>query len=45
VAAGLVVAAIAVAALVIQPESKAAEQFSEQESEEAPGEAVFSEAA
>src|SRR3954451_16208633 len=45
VAAGLVVAAIAVAALVIQPESKAAEQFSEQESEEAPGEAVYSEAA
>jgi EmrB/QacA subfamily drug resistance transporter len=45
VAAGLVVAAIAVAALVIQPESKAAEQFSEQESEDAPGEAVYSEAA
>ena len=36
VAAGLVVAAIAVAATVIQPEKKAAEQFADEESEEMP---------
>ena len=36
VAAGLVVAAIAVAATVIQPEEKAAEQFADEESEEMP---------
>jgi hypothetical protein len=46
VAAGLVVAAIAVAAVVIQPEEKAAEQFAGEEAEELPaGEAVYSEAA
>jgi EmrB/QacA subfamily drug resistance transporter len=44
VAAGLVVAAIAVAALVIQPEDKAAEQFAG-EDEEIPSEAAYSEAA
>jgi sugar phosphate permease len=46
VAAGLVVAAIAVAALVIQPEHKAAERFAEDEAEESPsGEPAYSEAA
>jgi MFS family permease len=45
VAAGLVVAALAVAALVIQPEHKAAERFAEDESDEAPGEPAYSEAA
>jgi EmrB/QacA subfamily drug resistance transporter len=46
VAAGLVVAAIAVAALVIQPEEKAAEKFAEDEAEESPsGEPAYSEAA
>jgi EmrB/QacA subfamily drug resistance transporter len=45
VAAGLVLAAIAVAAVVIQPEDKAAEQFAEEESEELPAEAVYTEAA
>jgi len=44
VAAGLVVAAIAVAALVIQPEQKAAEQFAD-EDEQIPGQAAYSEAA
>jgi EmrB/QacA subfamily drug resistance transporter len=44
VAAGLVVAAIAVAALVIQPEDKVAEQFAA-EDEEIPSEAAYSEAA
>jgi EmrB/QacA subfamily drug resistance transporter len=39
IAAGLVVAAIAVAAIVIQPEEQAAEQFADEESEELPGEA------
>jgi EmrB/QacA subfamily drug resistance transporter len=38
IAAGLVVAAIGVAAVVIQPEEKAAEQFADEESEELPGE-------
>jgi hypothetical protein len=48
VAAGLVIAAIAVAAIVIQPEEKAAEQFA---GDESPGqmpqadEAAYSEAA
>jgi MFS family permease len=45
IAAGLVVAAIAVAAVVIQPEDKAAEQFAEEGSEEIPGEPAYSEAA
>ncbi len=45
IAAGLVVAAIGVAALVLQPEEKAAEQFAEEESEELPREAAYSEAA
>ena len=46
VAAGLVVAAIGVAAVVIQPEQKAAEQFAEEEGEETPaGEPAYSEAA
>ena len=45
VAAGLVLAAIAVAAIVIEPEEKAAEQIAEQEEELPPGEAVYSEAA
>jgi EmrB/QacA subfamily drug resistance transporter len=46
IAAGLVVAAIAVAALVIQPEEKAAEQFAGEEPEQLPtGETVYSEAA
>jgi EmrB/QacA subfamily drug resistance transporter len=46
IAAGLVVAAIAVAALVIQPEEKAAEQFAGEEAEELPAaEAAYSEAA
>ena len=44
VAAGLVVAAIAVAALVIQPEEQAAEQFVE-EDELPSGEPIYSEAA
>jgi len=44
VASGLVVAAIAVAALVIEPEDKAAEQFAA-ESEEVPDEAAYQEAA
>src|ERR687892_1473904 len=44
IAAGLVIAAIAVAALVIQPEDKAAEQFAD-EDEEVPSEAAYSEAA
>jgi EmrB/QacA subfamily drug resistance transporter len=39
IAGGLVVAAIAVAAIVIQPEEQAAEQFADEESEELPGEA------
>jgi len=46
IAAGLVLAAIAVAALVIEPEDKAAEQFAEEESEQLPaGEPAYSEAA
>ena len=46
VAAGLVVAAIGVAAVVIQPEQKAAEQFAAEEGEETPaGEPAYSEAA
>jgi EmrB/QacA subfamily drug resistance transporter len=45
VAAGLVVAAIAVAATVIQPEHKAAEQFADEKSEEMPSEAAYPEAA
>jgi EmrB/QacA subfamily drug resistance transporter len=45
IAAGLVVAAIAVAAVVIQPEDKAAEQYAEDGSEEIPGEPAYSEAA
>jgi MFS family permease len=46
IAAGLVLAAIAVAAVVIQPEEKAAEQFAEEEPEAAPaGEPIYSEAA
>ncbi|HEY6672814.1 MAG TPA: MFS transporter [Solirubrobacterales bacterium] len=46
VAAGLVVAAIAVAATVIQPEEKAAEQFADEESQEMPAsEPAYSEAA
>jgi EmrB/QacA subfamily drug resistance transporter len=44
IAAGLVLAAIAVAAIVIQPEEKAAEQFAE-EDEEIRGEPAYSEAA
>jgi multisubunit Na+/H+ antiporter MnhE subunit len=44
VAAGLVVAAIGVAALVIQPEEKAAKQFAEG-SEEMPDDAAYPEAA
>jgi EmrB/QacA subfamily drug resistance transporter len=44
IAAGLVLAAIAVAALVIQPEERAAEQFAE-EDEQVPGEPAYSEAA
>jgi EmrB/QacA subfamily drug resistance transporter len=44
IAAGLVLAAIAVAAFVIQPEERAAEQFAE-EDEEIPGEPAYSEAA
>jgi EmrB/QacA subfamily drug resistance transporter len=44
IAAGLVLAAIAVAALVIQPEERAAEQFAE-EDEDVPGEPAYSEAA
>jgi EmrB/QacA subfamily drug resistance transporter len=44
IAAGLVVAAIAVAAVVIEPEEKAAEQFAD-EDEEIPSEAAYSEAA
>jgi EmrB/QacA subfamily drug resistance transporter len=45
IAAGLVVAAIAVAAVVLQPEEKAAEQFAGEESEEMAGEPAYSEAA
>jgi EmrB/QacA subfamily drug resistance transporter len=45
IAAGLVVAAIAVAALVIQPEEKAAEQFAQGEDEMPSGEPIYSEAA
>jgi hypothetical protein len=45
VAAGLVVVAIAVAATVIQPVEKAAEQFADAQSEEMPSEALYSEAA
>jgi EmrB/QacA subfamily drug resistance transporter len=46
IAAGLVLAAIAVAAVVIQPEDKAAEQFAEEDAEQAPsGEPIYSEAA
>ena len=47
VAAGLVVAAIGVAAVVLQPEEKAAEQFAGDEQEEfrQPDEAAYSEAA
>ncbi len=44
IAAGLVVAAIAVAATVLQPEEKAAEQFGEAEEFPAEGEAAYSEA-
>jgi EmrB/QacA subfamily drug resistance transporter len=44
VAAGLVVAAIAVAAIVIQPEEKAAEQIAEDEPEIPAGEPAYSEA-
>jgi EmrB/QacA subfamily drug resistance transporter len=45
VAAGLVLAAIAVAAVVIQPEDKAAEQFAEEADEQMPtGEPAYSEA-
>ena len=45
VASGLVIAAIGVAATVIQPAEKAAEQFADEQSEELPTEAVYSEAA
>jgi EmrB/QacA subfamily drug resistance transporter len=45
IAAGLVLAAIAVAALVIQPEEKAAEQYAGEDAEQAPGEPAYSEAA
>jgi hypothetical protein len=45
VAAGLVVAAIAVAATVIQPEREAAKQFAEEESDELAPETAYSEAA
>jgi EmrB/QacA subfamily drug resistance transporter len=45
VAAGLVVAAIGVAAAVIQPEDKAAEQFAEEGEEMPAGEPAYSEAA
>jgi MFS family permease len=46
VAAGLVVAAIAVTATVLQPEKKAAEQFAGEEAEELPAaETAYSEAA
>jgi EmrB/QacA subfamily drug resistance transporter len=46
IAAGLVLAAIGVAAVVIQPEDKAAEQFAGEEAEEMPsGEPAYSEAA
>jgi EmrB/QacA subfamily drug resistance transporter len=45
IAAGLVVAAIAVAAVVIQPEDKAAEQFAEESGEVPAGEPAYSEAA
>ncbi|HEY6672095.1 MAG TPA: MFS transporter [Solirubrobacterales bacterium] len=46
VAAGLVVAAIGVVAIVIQPEHKAAEQFAGEQGEEMPaGEPAYSEAA
>jgi hypothetical protein len=45
IAAGLVIAAIAVAAVVIQPEEKAAEQFGGEEADEMPaGEPAYSEA-
>jgi EmrB/QacA subfamily drug resistance transporter len=47
IAAGLVIAAIAIAATVIQPEEKAAEQFAGEEMDQvpAPDEAAYSEAA
>jgi EmrB/QacA subfamily drug resistance transporter len=45
IAAGLVLAAIAVAAVVIQPEERAAEQFADEEDEEIRGEPAYSEAA
>jgi EmrB/QacA subfamily drug resistance transporter len=45
IAAGLVLAAIAVAALVIEPEEKAAEQFAEEDEEMPSGEPAYSEAA
>jgi MFS family permease len=46
IAAGLVLAAIAVAAVVIEPEHKAAEQFAEEEAGDVPsGEPAYSEAA
>jgi EmrB/QacA subfamily drug resistance transporter len=45
IAAGLVVAAIGVAALVIQPEEKAAEQFAEEDEQMPSGEPIYSEAA
>jgi EmrB/QacA subfamily drug resistance transporter len=45
IAAGLVVAAIGVAALVLQPEEKAAEQFAEKDEEMPSGEPIYSEAA
>jgi EmrB/QacA subfamily drug resistance transporter len=45
IAAGLVVAAIGVAAVVLQPEEKAAEQFAEEDEQMPSGEPIYSEAA
>jgi EmrB/QacA subfamily drug resistance transporter len=45
IAAGLVVAAIGVAAVVLQPEEKAAEQFAEEGEQMPSGEPIYSEAA
>jgi EmrB/QacA subfamily drug resistance transporter len=45
IAAGLVLAAIAIAAIVIEPEEKAAEQFGEEEDERVPAGEPLSEAA
>ena len=45
IAAGLVVAAIGVAAVVLQPEEKAAEQFAEEDEQMPSGEPAYSEAA